>query len=199
MWFQFYVQYIAFAAVHCNISLFLSISIVCATHCAWSIRNLLTSVCIFKACLRLLSFIIEPHARTQDYLPKHSISTGPCKSQLYCRICLRSYPGAQLVPVTQLQLTCIHGQCGLSDRGSYTSVSTIICYSKCSYQMLPGCLYQVQEQRSSVSVPFWWRLLLLCIPRKSVIIRYHTTIEDRYQAPNCSWQTLSLCESNELP
>ena len=69
---------------------------------------------------------------TKDYLPKHSISTGPCKSKLYCRICLRSYPVAQLVPVAQLQLTCIHGQCGLSDTGSYTSVSTIICYFMCS-------------------------------------------------------------------
>ena len=24
------------------------------------------------------------------------------------------------------------------------------------------------------------------------------TVEDRYQAPNCSWQTLSVCGSNEL-
>ena len=80
--------------------------------------------------------LIELHARTQDYLPKHSISTGPCKSRLYCRIFLRSYPVAQLVPVTQLQLTCIHGQCVLSDRRSYTSVSTIISYFMCSAKNL---------------------------------------------------------------
>ena len=89
-----------------------------------------------------------------------------CKSRLRCRICLRLYTVAQLVSVAQLQLTCIHGQCSLSDRTVMHQCRHHHMLFKMLLSMWPGCFYQVQEQRSSVSVPFWWRLQLLCIPGK---------------------------------
>ena len=60
--------------------------------------------------------------------------------------------------------------------------------------MLPGI------DCSSVSVPFWWRLLLLCTPGKSVAIHSHLKAKDNWRKPASPCQAQMQSQgSNELP
>ena len=98
----------------------------------------------FSKCLRLLSVIIEPDARTQDYLPKRwglnwtSVNpnlTAGFASIVFC--CSAHFCGPIVFCFSQLDLT----------------VSIIICYSKCFYQ----CCQAVSIKCKSNAVPLVFR------------------------------------------
>ena len=134
----------------------------------------------------------EPHARPHKII---------CRSA-------EAPTGPVYIPISQLDLPQLYSVAQLIFVARLSPVSQLAwshsqhhhLLFKMLLSMLPGCLYQVQEQRSSVSVPFWWRLQLLCIPGKKPrqAIYWIDGLEGYQVCANCSWQCCQSQRSDEL-